>query len=101
MAELAQSRKESFFSGPGGLRMVSGIVTLVSGSSDFAHGLSTIVGGWVTPIHASAAVAIQNLTITGITIPTEGYASDTNGVCTIKSDQGASTIQCFVTVVGM
>ena len=101
MALLAQSKKDSFFSGPGGLRVVSGILTLVSGESAFDHGLSTVVAGWVTPIHLDTAVAVQALTITGLTIPTEGYASVSNGSCTVKSSVGASTIQVFVTILGM
>lgn len=101
MAVLSQSKKESFFGGPGGLRMVHAVLTLVSGACEFDHGLRTVVGGWVTPIAASSAVAVQTLTITGLTIPSAGFCSVSDGKVTVKSNEGASTIQVFVTVIGM
>ena len=101
MATLSQSDIPLMINGPGGLQGKCITGTLVSGACEVNVGFSVIAFAVASPIHATDAVADQALTITGLTIPTNGYVKTSNGKVTVKSNEGASTIQFQLLVFGM
>ena len=101
MATLSESNANIMINGPGGLQGKAIAGRLVGGACEIDVGFNIIVAASLTPIHATTAVAIQNLTLTGVTIPINGYITTSNGKVTVKSDQGASTIQFIAVIWGM
>jgi len=101
MAALSNSAIPFFFPGSGGLQGKCLTGTLAGGACEFDVGFNVIAYAAASPIHATTAVADQTLTITGVTIPTDGYVTSSNGKLTVKSDVGASTIQVQLFVIGM
>lgn len=101
MAMVPSSMKDTTITSSfGGVRIRTAVLTLVDGACDFNHGFNTVYYANGSPVAATNGVAVQTITATGFTIPTEGWPKNSNGITTFKSNEGASTIQIFVIVFG-